>query len=164
MTDLHFYASAVIEGTIYGLGVDSTPDQWTAELSDQCLDDARKRRMRRDYGLIEVSFHRPKGEREWRCYAISVQIHRLAWGIDNNIPERLNQEHGPFNEHMPFDAIYAEIQARGAQLEKNEGEPSPGFESYRLPSARSAVYVMRTQGSEDDPHQEGDVWSLGLVN
>jgi hypothetical protein len=163
VTDLDFYAAAVTEGTIYGLGVDSTPEQWTAELGDQCLDDVRKRGMRRDYGLIEIGFHRPKGEREWKCFSISVPVHRLASGTGNSVPERLSRDYGPFRERLPFILLAAEIKSRSEELTEDKTTPTPGFAFYRLPAAKSAIYVVREHGDDDDPHREGDVWSLALL-
>jgi hypothetical protein len=163
VTDLDFYASAVTDGAIYGIGVDSSPEQWTAKLGDQCLDDVRKRSMRRDYGLIEVGFHRLKGEHEWRCFSISVPVHRLAWGTEKNVPDRLSRDYGPFHERLPFTVLAAEIKRHNEEFTKDKTTPTPGFDLYRLPAAKSATYVVREHGDHDGPHREGDVWSLALL-
>jgi hypothetical protein len=163
VTDLDFYVSAVTDGAIYGLGVGSSPEQWTAKLGDQCLDDVRKRGMRRDYGLIEVGFHRLKGERQWRCFSISVQVHRLASGIGNNVPDRLSRDYGPFRERLPFTVLAAEIKHHNEEFTKDKTTPTPDFDLYRLPAAKSAIYVVREHGDDDDPYHEGDVWSLALL-
>ncbi|SOD67133.1 hypothetical protein SAMN06297387_1292 [Streptomyces zhaozhouensis] len=157
--DLDFYVRTATRGTVCGLGAGSLPTEWDLVLGGDCVDDVRKGRMRRDYGLLEASFLRREGE--WQCTTVSVQVHRLVWAEDV-VPRRLREEHGDFRTHVPFALLSARITEAGFGLEE-VGDPSmKGFTAYRLSGTSSVLYVVRTPPGDGGPHQGDDVWSLAL--
>ncbi|WP_052851255.1 hypothetical protein [Streptomyces avicenniae] len=155
MTDLAFYTHFATTGQVYGLGIGSTPEQWTGELSEGFLDDRQKKRLRCDYGLIEVGFSRE--QQQWKCFGVSVQVHRLASG-DGLIPQRLQEDHGPFRSHVPFDELSADIGARNVPLEELSGPGLSGYTAYKTTVGSTTIYIS---AQDDDPlHRPGDIWSI----
>ncbi|MEU7578292.1 hypothetical protein AB0B50_11875 [Streptomyces sp. NPDC041068] len=75
MPDVGLYAEAALRKTIFGVPLGTSPEEWESALGNDFLDDVRKSRMRRDYGLIEVAFERRSGLRE--SVSVSLQIHRM---------------------------------------------------------------------------------------
>jgi hypothetical protein len=53
---LIFYVDAVLSGAVLGVGRGSSAPQVEQALGREFLDDSRKQRMRRDYGLVEFHF------------------------------------------------------------------------------------------------------------
>lgn len=66
MSDVAFYASLIVNGEILGCTFGDAPEVWDSALGDDYLDDRRKGRMRRDFGLVEVSFQRV--DQQWQMH------------------------------------------------------------------------------------------------
>ncbi|WP_053699463.1 hypothetical protein [Streptomyces sp. NRRL F-5755] len=92
MPDLDFYAHVAARGDVLGTGIGADPDAWEAALGAGYLDDAGEGLLRRDYGLVELSFS-DAGE-PLSCFGISVQVHRLLY--DLSIPTSLTGAYGEF--------------------------------------------------------------------
>ncbi|GAA3861464.1 hypothetical protein [Streptomyces sedi] len=157
--DLDFYVRTATRGTVCGLGAGSLPTEWEPVLGGDYVDDARKGRMRRDYGLVEVSFLRREGE--WRCATVSLQVHRLAWAEDV-VPRRLREEYGEFRTHVPFASLAAGIAEAGFGLEEVGDSSMHGFTAFRISETSSVLHVARTPPGDGGPHHADDVWSLAL--
>ncbi len=94
MTDLDFYAHVATRGDVLGAGISDPPEAWEAALGSDCLDDVSHGLMRRDYGLVELSFEEADGA--WSCFGISVRIHRLSTGDASMVPPPLRNAYGSF--------------------------------------------------------------------
>ncbi|POX51506.1 hypothetical protein C3489_19945 [Streptomyces sp. Ru71] len=92
MSDIDFYVLAALRREVLGVSLGATPEAWQARLGDDFLDDVRKGRMRRDYGLVEIAFSRDSGI--WAAVTVSLQVHRLARGLERVVPPALERAHG----------------------------------------------------------------------
>ncbi|MEU9011370.1 hypothetical protein AB0D12_16625 [Streptomyces sp. NPDC048479] len=158
MSDIDFYVDAVTRNEVHGVPLGAGPPAWEEVLGADFLDDVRKSRMRRDYGLVEVAFIRREGV--WESVTVSLQIHRLGRALEGLVPAPLESAYGKFSERVRFDNFCALLQSRGGSLEQVADSSIGGFDQYREVNARSSVYVA------EDPSQaglgEGSIWSIVL--
>ncbi|WP_055701625.1 hypothetical protein [Streptomyces silaceus] len=156
MSDIDFYAEAALRKTFLGVPLGAAPEEWESRLGSDFLDDARKSRMRRDYGLIEIAFVRRAGS--WESVSASLQIHRLARGLDEVVPRPLTDVHGEFSRHVPLDLFRAALQARGGELDEVTEPSAGGFRQFRETSTGTSLYVAGepSQGAVEP----GSLWSI----
>jgi hypothetical protein len=164
VSDLDFYAHAVTRCDVLGVGIGSVPAAWEAALGSGFLDDPGQGRLRRDYGLVELSFSAAEGPGSMSCFGIGVQVHRLIHGPC--VPAALAVEYGEFAPRVPFDELRSVISSLGATLEPDD--LSGDVHRYRVPGSGARVFVV------DDPdpygdgentaqaHRAGDVWALSV--
>ncbi|MEV4341257.1 hypothetical protein [Streptomyces sp. NPDC049590] len=165
LSGLDFYAQVAARGEVLGVGIGSGPDDWRAALGADCLDDPGHGLLRRDYGLVEVSFSADGGPLS--CFGISVQAHRLILG--RGVPPALAEAYGAFTPRARFADVRARILALGCTLEPDD--LSDHVHRYRVPESGVRVFVIDDpdpygDGDHDvhDPelHQRGDLWSLSV--
>ncbi len=157
----------------YGHGVEAGPGgywgEWEAKLGSDYVDDKVQTRMRRDYGLVELSFGEDKGE--WSCFGISVQTHRLIWGEVSTVPVLLRTEYGEFAPRVGFDELAALITGLGYRIEPDNDATTTDIHRYRVSESGARVFVV----ADADPYgcadvdaenpaerRVGDVWSINL--
>ncbi|SDX09539.1 hypothetical protein SAMN05421504_102293 [Amycolatopsis xylanica] len=161
MTDLDFYARAVVDGTVMGLGQDSLPEDWEDRLGVNYVDDVRKGLMRRDFGLVEVSFQRVRGI--WRCFGVGIQVHRLDRGVEAVVPAPVRAEFGEFGSPVGFAGVDAAVARMGGRLESANDGGSTYHDQFLSASTNARVHVV---AQVDDPGvggtSVGDVWSIHL--
>ncbi|MFD8494618.1 hypothetical protein [Amycolatopsis sp. NPDC059657] len=161
MTDLDFYARAVIDGKVLGLGQGSLPEEWEDRLGAGYVDDVRKGRMRRDFGLVEVSFQRVRGI--WQCFGAGIQVHRLGRGGEAVVPAPLLAEFGEFGSPVGFAGLDAAVARMGGRLESANDGGSTYHDQFLSTSSNVRVHVV---SQVDDPGDGGtsvgDVWSIHL--
>ncbi|MFF4569273.1 hypothetical protein [Streptomyces sp. NPDC001410] len=157
MSELEFYVKAALQGEILGARLGTSPEIWEENLGSDFLDDARKSLMRRDYGLIEVTFAKSRGS--WESVAASLQIHRLAHRLDGMIPPPVTVAHGTFSAHVRIGEFRRELEMQGGTLREVTDSSRPNFVHYQEPSIGSSVYVVNLAHT---PLEEGDIWSITL--
>ncbi|SMF84732.1 hypothetical protein [Streptomyces sp. Amel2xC10] len=86
ISDLDFYAHVATRGDVLGLGIGTQPAQWETGLGTDHLDTEDGGLLRRDYGLVELSFQEENSF--WPCFGVSVQVHRLRWDTVAGGPAR----------------------------------------------------------------------------
>ncbi|MFF1381156.1 hypothetical protein [Streptomyces sp. NPDC058308] len=158
MPDIDFYVTATLRNEVLEIPLGTPPEAWEEGLGDDFLDDAQKSHMRRDYGLIEVAFTKRDGL--WESVSASLQIHRLAHGLEGMVPLPLARSYGEFSERMGFDQFRTALQTLGGALEEVADPSMGGFSHFREATARSSVYVV-----EEPPHdglEPGTLWSIVL--
>ncbi|WP_406446409.1 hypothetical protein OHB14_45190 [Streptomyces sp. NBC_01613] len=158
MSDIDFYVTAATRNEVLGVPLGTPPETWEEALGDDFLDDVQKSRMRRDYGLVEISFTKRNGV--WESVSVSLQIHRLAHGLEGMVPPPLTRAYGMFSERVEFDHFCTELQARGGALEEVADASIGGFCHFRESAAQSSVYVVK-----EPPHnglKAGTLWSIVL--
>ncbi|MWA12850.1 hypothetical protein [Streptomyces sp. BA2] len=158
MSDIHFYVEATLRNEVLGVLLGASPEAWEASLGGDFLDDVQRSRMRRDYGLIEVAFVKRNGI--WESVTVSVQIHRLARGLEDVVPQSLTDAYGEFSEYVPFDLFHEALLTRGGRLEEVEEPSTGGFRQFREPKAQSHLYVTGETSPGD--MRPGSVWSIVL--
>lgn len=165
MSDLDFYAHVATRGDVLGTGVGSRPDAWSASLGQDCIDDPGKGLLRRDYGLVELSFS-GVGE-SLSCFGIGVQVHRMLHG--RSVPASLTEVYGEFASRARFAELREAIQALGFAVEPDD--TSGDVHRYRVAGSGVRVFVVDDPDpygtgdyDVDDPdvHRAGDVWALSV--
>lgn len=166
MSDLDFYAHVATRGDVLGTGIGSGPDAWEVAVGPGCFDDPGRGLLRRDYGLVEVSFSDTEGAMS--CFGISVQVHRLIHG-HSAVPSPLAETYGEFAPRARFQDLRSGILALGHTVEAED--LSGDVHRYRVPESGARIFVIEDPdpygGGDydvDDPgiHQAGDVWALNV--
>jgi hypothetical protein len=160
VTGLSFFRDVSVTGHVLGLGLGSKPTQWEQALGDGYIDDVRKGRMRRDYGLVELSFLRIEGF--WKCTEISIQVHRLSMHHEEIIPETLLRMHGAFQERVPFSDLRQSILESGVGIETIEDVARSRYRRYWIRESRTLIHVLDDRLNESGLPAPGDVWSISL--
>ncbi|MGW9451017.1 hypothetical protein [Streptomyces sp. NPDC055632] len=168
MPDLDFYAHVATRGDVLGAGVTAPPATWEAALGPDHLDDASHGLMRRDYGLVELSFE--EGDGVWSCFGISVQVHRLTTGDASVVPPPLRNAYGPFAPRVEFDELSAAVTGLGCSIEPDDDATTTDIRRYRVAETGARIFVVADPGpygyGEPDPDtpgtRAGDVWSLSV--
>ncbi|MDT0613391.1 hypothetical protein [Streptomyces lancefieldiae] len=165
MSDLDFYAHVATSCDVFGTGIGSSPAAWEATVGPDYLDDPSKGTLRRDYGLVELSFSNTEGPMS--CFGISVQVHRLIHGL--SVPASLAGEYGEFAPRARFADMQVAIQALGYTVEPDD--LSGHVHRYRVPRSGARIFVINDpdpygDGDHDvddqEVHQAGDVWALSV--
>ncbi|WP_405482222.1 hypothetical protein [Streptomyces sp. NBC_00009] len=159
MPEVEFYVDATLRKRILDVPLSASPKAWEDSLGEDFLDDVQKSRMRRDYGLVEISFVR-RNER-WESTTVSLQIHRLARGIEGLVPLPLRQAYGEFSESLKFEAFRIELERRGGALEDITDVPRGDFIHYRESNTTSSVYVAKKSPLGDAKNDA--LWSIVLT-
>ncbi|MGW2769260.1 hypothetical protein [Streptomyces sp. NPDC001275] len=116
MSDLDFYAHVATHRDVLGIGIGSGPGAWEATVGPDYLDDPGKKLLRRDYGLVELSFSDADGLMS--CFGISVQVHRLVHG--HCVPPSLVREYGEFTPRARFEELRSMILSLGCKIEPDD--------------------------------------------
>ncbi|MGW0632048.1 hypothetical protein [Streptomyces sp. NPDC002758] len=128
-------------------------------------DDPGKKLLRRDYGLVELSFSDVDGPMS--CFGISVQVHRLVHG--HCVPPSLVREYGEFTPRARFEELRSVILSLGCKVEPDD--LSGDVHRYRVLGSGVRIFVIDDPDpfgdgdhDVDDPevHQAGDVWALSV--
>lgn len=146
----------ITSGQLLGAGLDSSPETWDQALggADWPLIDVRGRRMRRDYGLIEVSFE--KWDKDWSCINASVHAHRLRGERALLVPPEVDATYGPIEPVVTFAEVLEETLAKGVVVELIADRDTELHSRYWFP--RSEVIVSVQGSSLEAP---GSIWSAG---
>lgn len=160
MADLNFCSDVCTSAQVLGRGLRSSLAEWEQSLGNNYVDDERKGRLRRDYGIVELSFARMEGN--WECMAISVQVHRLALPHEDVIPEVIARRYGKFRERVPFVELERSIREGGASVELISDAVEPHPKRFWVPSSQALVHVVDEPLHDADGPRYGDVWSIAL--
>ncbi|MFD0279258.1 hypothetical protein ACFVHB_35925 [Kitasatospora sp. NPDC127111] len=165
MPDLDFYAHVATRCDVLGVGIGSGPAEWEGTVGSDYLDDGDEGLLRRDYGLLELSFSGAEGAVS--CFGISVQVHRLIH--DACVPPPLERTYGEFARRVRFEELRSVILSLGCTVEPDD--LSGDVHRYLVPESGARVFVIADPdpygGGDhdvDDPeiHQAGDVWALSV--
>jgi hypothetical protein len=159
VTDLDLYVDALVSGQVLGVAAGATDGEVARALGADFLDDVGKKRMRRDYGLVELYFQREGGE--WRCAGITLQVHRLTEvGVDM-VPAPLAARYGAFRPVVPFAAVADAVRAGGRELALRS--VTADFGQFLLPGTGSHLTAARVPADDDAAEPVfSEVWSIEL--
>ncbi|MBX9359802.1 hypothetical protein ACF09Y_34885 [Streptomyces massasporeus] len=159
MSDLDFYARVATRGHVLGLGIGTQPAAWEAKLGTDFLDAEDGSLLRRDYGLVELSFQEEAGA--WSCFGVSVQVHRLRRDTEASVPAGLRGAYGVFAPSTRFEDLAAAIAGLGCSLqpEPDEDGTPEDMRRYRVPESGVRIFV---RAEEHAGRQAGEVWSLSV--
>jgi hypothetical protein len=158
MSAIDFFVDFAVTGLVEGIGLDSTLDAWSRHLGDDYVDDAKKKRMRRDYGVVELGFNR-YGQ-QWRCVGIGIQAHRLWWSTDS-VPDKLSRKYGKFPRVIKFDELIYRLRTAGHEPVLVNEETD--YVKYSVPGTGVLMYIVSPVRA-DDPGglPAGALWSMHL--
>ncbi|WP_251091738.1 hypothetical protein [Streptomyces sp. Caat 7-52] len=164
MSGLDFYSHVAMHGDVLGTGIGSGPGAWEATVGPDHLDDPGKGLLRRDYGLVELSFSDADGPMS--CFGIRIQVHRLIHGPC--VPSPLIHEYGEFAPRTRFEELRSAVLSLGGTIEPDD--LSGDVHRYRVPESGVRIFVIDDPDPygdgdhADDPeiHQAGDVWALSV--
>jgi hypothetical protein len=161
MSALGFFVDFAVNGHIQGVSLNSTPEEWIESLGTDFVDDKSKKnkRMRRDYGLIELGFFRVDGS--WSCFLISLQVHRL-WQNDGNVPRKLVDQYGEFPKQVQFQELHIALRALGFDPQLIADEHSSDIARYHIPGANVLIGVVAKAAEEPNSIPAGAVWAMHL--
>lgn len=165
MSDLDFYAHVATRCDIFGSGIGSSPGAWEAALGPDYVDDPGNGLLRRDHGLLELSFSDTEGPLS--CFAIGVKVHRLIH--DLSVPTSLTGEYGEFAPRVRFTELRAAILSLGCSVEPDD--LSADVHRYRVAGSGARIFVIDDPGphrggthdiDDQDAHRAGNVWALSV--
>ncbi|OUD01226.1 hypothetical protein [Streptomyces swartbergensis] len=159
MSDLDFYAHVATHGDVLGVGIGAQPAEWKTKLGADCLVTEDGSWLRRDYGLLELSFQEEGGA--WPCFGVSVQVHRLRWDTESSVPAALRGAYGEFAPSTRFEDLAAAIAGLGCSVEPEAdgGGTTGDIHRYRVPESGVRIFV---RADEEAQGQVGEVWSLSV--
>jgi hypothetical protein len=160
MTGIDFYVDALLSGLVCGVGPGSTADEIESALGRDFVDDARKQRMRRDYGLLEFYFDRVK--QAWICVGSTIQVHRLLDADLEIVPSAVADRYSAFATTLGVKFLAEAVSAKGGPdlvRESATGE----FVRYHLHGTGRFVHARQIQAEAVDacPGLE-EVWSIEI--
>jgi hypothetical protein len=160
MSALDFFTDFAVNGHVEGVGLNSTPEEWTENLGPDFIDDKSKsnKRMRRDYGLVELGFFRADGL--WNCFLISLQAHRL-WR-HGDVPQKLVDRYGEFPRSIQFDEVRRVLSALGYEPELIADEQGSDTVRYHIPATNILIAVASAEVEEFEYLPAGSVWAMHL--
>jgi hypothetical protein len=173
VSDLDFYARVATDRDVLGVGLGDPLDAWEAAVGPDYLDDPGRGILRRDYGLVEVTFT-PAGERAMTCAGFGVQTHRLIHDRSSStVPTRLSRRYGVFRPRVGYEELRGVILAMGRTVRRVEPQDRPEHvHRYVVAESGARIYVIADADpygagdhDPDDPdeHQVGDVWSIHVT-
>ncbi|MFJ7336277.1 hypothetical protein ACIQU3_29360 [Streptomyces sp. NPDC101110] len=159
MSGLDLYAHVATRGDVLGVGIGAQPAEWEAVLGSDFLDARDGGLLRRDYGLVELSFQEEEGA--WPCFGVSVQVRRLRGGTETSVPAVLREAYGTFAAATRFECLTAAITGLGGSVElEPDGDGTTGdIHRYRVPGSGVRIFVRGDVGAQG---RAGEVWSLSL--
>lgn len=160
MPDLDFYTHFVTRGEVLGAGIGSEPAQWEAKLGSDYLDDRSERLMRRDYGLLELSFQEEESG-VWACFGIAVQVHRLHREGTSAVPAPLLSTYGTFPSQVRFDELVPLITGLGYSIEPDNDDTTTEIHRYRVVESGARIFVIATT-DERGARRAGDLYRLSV--
>jgi hypothetical protein len=158
---LNFFVDFAVSGRVEGLGLDSVPEDWARHLGKDYIDDISKskKRLRRDYGLVELGFCRPAGV--WRCFLVSIQAHRLWWDSDN-VPAKLRSKYGSFPRAIVFEDLRRGLSALGHEPSLIEDAEPSDQTRYYMPETKILVGVNSPKRQKTHDMHSGAIWAMHL--
>lgn len=160
MSALQFCADVLKRGLVCGVGIDSRPADWDEALGVDYLQDVRKGRMRRDYGLVELSFLRLSGE--WLCTEISIQVHRLNSTPDPVIPDAIENLYGEFESRVCLSSLSGLMAREGVHLASIEDQSRDWCSRFTVEESSAIVHVVSGLNGPVGDLNAGDVWSISV--
>jgi len=161
MSALSFFVDFALNGRIEGVGLNSPPEEWAKGLGTDFVDDKSKsgKRMRRDYGLVELGFLRSDGL--WACFLISLQAHRL-WRYPDGVPQKLLDRYGEFPRSIQFEDVRSALRVHGREPQLIADGNGADTARYHVPSANVLIAVVAGEAEQLNDLSAGSVWSMHL--
>jgi hypothetical protein len=157
---LDFFLDFASTGRIFGMGIGSSPDDWSAVLGDEFGDFlASEHELARQFGLIDAYFGDISGE--WRCHRISVRPGEL-YRFDDWVPGPVRERYGQFPGRVPFDEVADRLAQAGVEVDHLIRTSEASLEEYWIPRSGVTFRALAAYQADDFPALRiGDLWSAG---
>jgi hypothetical protein len=157
---LDFFLDFGSTGRIFGVGVGSGPDEWSAVLGDEFTDFlASDHELARQFGLIDAYFSDISGD--WLCSRISIRPGQL-YRFDDWVPGTVRERYGQFPGRVPFDEVADRLAQAGVEVDHVARTSEASLEDYWIPASGVSFGVLSAYQADDFPALRiGDVWSAG---
>jgi hypothetical protein len=161
VTGLEFYTDAILSSRVLDVGPGSAANEVEQALGPVYIDDARKKTMRRDYGLVEAHFSRQ--ENSWICFGLTIQVHRLAESSAEIVPAPLRESYGQFDRFLDSRRLMKAVEERHGRWIAADDQSPQEFQTLWVASTQSVIHVVcnRARHRNGQPGFE-DVWSIEL--
>jgi hypothetical protein len=155
-------ADMLVSGRAFGIAPGAGIPEVTAVLGGDYVEErygrAGQRLLRRDYGLVEVTFN---NEPDWACVWLSVEVHRLA-SHEEMIVEALERYGVSFSKYTSWNEVKSAIDALTVGRYE-EIEQQNGFRSFRVNEGRAVIRIVDNgQLDREDLPGHGDVWGIEI--
>jgi hypothetical protein len=161
MTELDFFVDFATTGYIEGIGLHSSPYEWDRTVGSDFVDDVQKKQLRRDYGLIELTFWRTDGA--WFCTGIDIQAHRLWWKTPDLLPAKLQKKYGEFPRSVELDKLRENLALLDYATIPIEDRNVSEYTRYHVPKTKVLIVSLSSVKSNNtDEIPIGTVWSMSL--
>ncbi|MGX1726544.1 hypothetical protein ACWIGE_07595 [Streptomyces diastaticus] len=159
LSGLDFYARVATRGQVLGVGVGARPAEWEAALGGDFLDVEEAGLLRRDHGLVELTFQEEGGA--WPCVGVSVRADRLRWDTASHVPAPLREAYGDFAASTRFGELAGAIARLGCTVahEPDAAGTTEGFHRHRVPESGARIFV---RADEDARREAGVLWTLSV--
>ncbi|WP_329611697.1 hypothetical protein [Kitasatospora herbaricolor] len=156
-------AQILSSGKIFGIGIGAQLHDFEQAIGFDHVDDVQgrqgRRLMRRDYGLLEVTFD---GEPGWKCRWISVEVHRFSRSI--GLIEEVRELTGvDFSQYTPWADVQREFERLVPCVSIQPPIIQGGHQEFHLRDLGVTVQVVHDRKyMRGDFPGFGDIWSIGL--
>jgi hypothetical protein len=152
-----FVFDVMLSGEVLGVRPGTRRQEVEERLGADYLDDVESEFVRRDYGLLEVTFVPRNG---WECAFLTVEMHRTASIDEGLFPAPILQKYGAFDGRVQIAGVVEALQLLGVEVEKIADENSEDFSRYLVASSGCLAHV---QNNDDGLLRAGDIWSLTIT-
>ena len=154
------------DGTILGLGLGSSPEEWVTTLG-QDFDEASRREGHKvlSYGLVEAEFG-ATGAGGWSCDQIKLVIADLpsAGRPGAAVPPALREHYGDVPARVGFDQVAQAAARAGQRVCRVEKAVPTVIDRFWFPAAGVSFWVLTEHQLDDYPgHRAGDVYSANVL-
>ncbi|MEV0584414.1 hypothetical protein [Nonomuraea sp. NPDC050310] len=116
MSTLRLAVDVIVRGHVLRADSTSSPDEVDGILGATSAENRARRRMWRDYGLIEFFWERHIGAPTWWGVHFTVQFHRLRSAGVGIAADPIRIEYGPLQPALPLESLRAALAELGVGL------------------------------------------------
>ncbi|MGW0516163.1 hypothetical protein [Crossiella sp. NPDC003009] len=163
MSDIDFYSDfTASSGKVLGLGVGSTPDEWSQKLGNEFDENQfSEGSISRDFGFIGLDFLRV--DNVFSCHLLILAIHKLDMNLEHwdAVPEALHSAYGKFSSRVPLDALIDPLENRGLTLLRIRRGITIDLDRIWIPETRVEISVVHDpEFARERSKQVGDIYSI----
>jgi hypothetical protein len=163
VTGAECLADILYTGKVFEVAPGTSISEVTRNLGEDFIEQQYGRRgkrlLRRDHGLVEVTF---TGEPSWACAWLAVEIQRLAFH-DELIAEVFDRHGVSFSRYTGWSEVESALAVPPGGVRYEEVEPQDGFRAFRVNGGPAVIRVVDDRDSQrGDLPGDGDVWGIEI--
>lgn len=143
LTELDFYVDFAAHGDLLGLGFGSKPEAWAEKLGTGYWEGLHPGgQLGWQFGALDVSFD--DGPAGWSTQFIYLQVHKLAWGKDFDLPRSVRDKYGDFTVAVEFDQLADRLAQQGVPVYRITHPLNEGVTNYWVEDTLTTITVTST--------------------